>query len=185
MHSSIWHTVMDSSEWNTLVHATSCDVARAHCVAVPITLFWSSWFSHLLATPLAFSTKLAVALATALANASNKSCSNEKLLLNKSWPTLPRHKPNSSPMSSLRGDRLRTKGNAFLDQTNTSCLFWHQFKRFWEDFLQYRAIVINWITISCYGVDLLIYWSGWTIIELKEGKENDNFLFIGAARYGR
>ncbi|KAK2183023.1 hypothetical protein NP493_327g01002 [Ridgeia piscesae] len=57
----------------TLVQATSCDVASAQWVAAPITLFWSAWLSHLLATPFAFSTRAAVALATAFARANRAS----------------------------------------------------------------------------------------------------------------
>ena len=57
----------------TLAHATSWLVARAHCVAAPITLFCVS-SSHLLATVLAFSTRAAVLLATVLARPNNRSC---------------------------------------------------------------------------------------------------------------
>lgn len=57
----------------TLVHATSCEVARAHDVADPITRFCVAWSSVLLATPFALSTSAAVALATALARAKSVS----------------------------------------------------------------------------------------------------------------
>ena len=57
----------------TLAHATSWLVARAHCVAAPITLFCVS-SSHLLATVLAFRTRAAVLLATVLARPNNRSC---------------------------------------------------------------------------------------------------------------
>ena len=57
----------------TFVQATSCDVAKAQDVAELITLFCSSWSSAVDATDLAFNTNCAVALATALARASNAS----------------------------------------------------------------------------------------------------------------
>ena len=56
------------------MHATSCDVARAHEVAELMTRFCSSLSSVVLATFLALRTSWAVALATALARANNVSC---------------------------------------------------------------------------------------------------------------
>lgn len=52
---------------STFVHATSCDVESAHCVAAVMTRFWSAVSSATCATFLAFSTSMAAALATALA----------------------------------------------------------------------------------------------------------------------
>ena len=60
------------------MQATSCEVARAHEVADPITLFCTPWSSALLATPFALSTNAAVALATAFARAKSVSCNEKK-----------------------------------------------------------------------------------------------------------
>lgn len=51
---------------HTLVHATSCDVVSAHVVAALMTLDWCCG-STVAATFLAFTTRAAVVLATALA----------------------------------------------------------------------------------------------------------------------
>lgn len=66
-----------------MVQATSCEVAKAHCVAEEITL--SCWIgsSAVLATVFAFSTRDAVAFATALARASKASCKINRFLINK------------------------------------------------------------------------------------------------------
>jgi len=65
----------------TLVQATSCDVASAHCVAELITLFCNSWSSVVEATAFAFNTNWAVALATALARAIRVSCDRSSIYI--------------------------------------------------------------------------------------------------------
>jgi len=79
----------------TLAQATSCEVARAHCVAAPITLFWVAWSSQVAAMFLAFSTSAAVVLATALASPSRMSCSSR--LDSSSWPMVERTWCEASP----------------------------------------------------------------------------------------
>lgn len=61
------------SRWTDVPWYRPRAVVRAQLVAELMTLFWSPWSSVVLATLLAFRTSWAVALATALARASNVS----------------------------------------------------------------------------------------------------------------
>ena len=73
----------------TLVQATNCDVESAHWVALPMTLFFIAWSSLLLATDLAWSTRAAVAFATALAS-----------VIKVSWV---QNKTDCEPLDCVRG----------------------------------------------------------------------------------
>lgn len=74
--SCCWQAGDDRVGATTLAQATSCEVASAHCVAAPITLFCVAWSGQVAATLFALSTRAAVVLATALARLSSRSCTS-------------------------------------------------------------------------------------------------------------